>query len=90
VDEVAWLILEDNGPGFDSEVLQHLFERRVKGRDSSGHGLGLAFVDAVAHAHGGKATASNQEEGGARIVVVLPMAVAQGKQIQSPIIVAPK
>ncbi len=90
VDEVAWLILEDNGPGFDSEVLQHLFERRVKGRDSSGHGLGLAFVDAVAHAHGGKATASNQEEGGARIVVVLPMAVAQGKQIQSPIIVASK
>jgi signal transduction histidine kinase len=66
------LILEDDGPGFDSEVLQNLFERRVKGRASNGHGLGLAFVDAVARAHGGTVTAANRESGGAYIAVVLP------------------
>jgi signal transduction histidine kinase len=68
----ASLVVEDDGPGFDAEVLPLIFERRVKGRDSSGHGLGLAFVDAVARAHGGTASASNRAEGGARIVVTLP------------------
>jgi len=67
------MILEDDGLGFDSEMLLHLFERRVKGRDSSGHGLGLAFVDAVARAHGGSVAASNRESRGARITVTLPL-----------------
>ena len=55
-------------------MLDHLFERRVKGRDSDGHGLGLAFVDAVARAHGGTVAATNREGGGARILVTLPLA----------------
>lgn len=71
--ESASLILEDNGPGFDAEVLAHMFERRVRGRQSNGHGLGLAFVDAVARAHGGTVTAANRDGGGARIVVTLPL-----------------
>jgi len=70
----ASLILEDDGPGFDPEVLPYLFERRVKGRASNGHGLGLAFVDAVARAHGGVVSASNREGGGARLVFTLPRA----------------
>jgi signal transduction histidine kinase len=76
-DETAMMILEDNGPGFDSEVLQHLFERRVRGRDSNGHGLGLAFVDAVARAHRGSVTAANRDTGGARIAIALPLASEQ-------------
>ncbi len=74
----AVLTLEDDGPGFDPEVLQHVFERRVKGKNSSGHGLGLAFIDAVARAHGGSVTVSNREHGGARIVVTLPLGSASG------------
>jgi len=73
-NDAALLILEDDGPGFDPEISPHLFERRVKGRDSNGHGLGLAFIDAVARAHGGTARASNRKEGGAQIVVTLPLA----------------
>ena len=72
-DDMALLVLEDDGPGFAAEVIQHLFERRVKGRESNGHGLGLAFVDAVARAHGGTVTALNREQGGARIVITLPL-----------------
>ena len=74
----ASLILEDDGPGFDSEVLDHVFERRVKGRNSDGHGLGLAFVDAVAHAHGGTVSVTNRETGGARITVNIPFASEVG------------
>jgi signal transduction histidine kinase len=76
-DEAASLILEDDGPGFDAEVCPHLFERRVKGKESNGHGLGLAFVDAVVRAHGGAVTAGNREKGGARIAVTLPLALRQ-------------
>ena len=72
-NERASLELEDDGPGFTLEVLHHLFERRVKGRESTGHGLGLAFIDAVARAHGGTVIASNREEGGARITITLPL-----------------
>jgi signal transduction histidine kinase len=71
--KTALLELEDNGPGFAPEVSLAIFERRVKGSGSKGHGLGLAFVDAVVRAHGGDVSASNREGGGARISVTLPL-----------------
>ena len=89
-EDSAWLVVEDDGPGFDPEVLLHLFERRVKGRDSNGHGLGLVFVDAVARAHGGTVTASNREGGGARIAVTLPLATEQSSHSPAPAISASK
>ncbi len=77
-DNAATLTLEDNGPGFSHDVIPHLFERRVKGRDSNGHGLGLTFIDAVVRAHGGTAEAGNRANGGAHIAVTLPLAASQG------------
>jgi len=73
--DFATLIIEDNGPGFASEIIDHLFERHTKGSESEGHGLGLAFVDAVVRAHGGSVSASNRTTGGARLVVNLPLAL---------------
>ena len=72
-DEIAYLNVEDDGPGFADEVLEHVFERRVKGSRSSGHGLGLAFVEAVVRAHGGSIEASNRPGGGARLALTLPL-----------------
>ena len=72
-DDAALLIVEDNGPGFEPEVIPHLFERRIKGKSSNGHGLGLAFVDAVVRAHGGSVSACNREKGGAQITLLLPL-----------------
>jgi signal transduction histidine kinase len=72
--ETAKLVFEDDGPGFAEEVSREMFQRRVKGKDSSGHGLGLAFVEAVARAHGGTVSASNRPEGGARLTMTLPCA----------------
>ncbi len=76
-NDAAQITIEDNGPGFDTDVCPQLFERRVKGKDSNGHGLGLSFVDAVARAHGGTVTAGNREGGGARISVTLPASLAE-------------
>ena len=75
LEDSALLVVEDDGPGFESEVLSQIFERRVKGRNSTGHGLGLAFVEAVVRGHGGTIQASNGSEGGARLTITLPLAV---------------
>src|SRR6266567_2721237 len=74
VESDVSLIFRDDGKGFDQEIRSHLLERRIKGKNSSGHGLGLAFVDAVVRAHGGTVEASNAESGGAQISIVLPIA----------------
>ncbi len=68
----ADLVIEDKGPGFPLEIRRRAFERFVKGKNSSGHGLGLAFVDAVLRAHGGSASISNSPDGGAVVTLSLP------------------
>jgi signal transduction histidine kinase len=81
-EKTATLIVEDDGPGFASEIGIHMFEQRVKGRDSKGHGLGLAFVEAVVRAHGGSVTASNRPEGGALLSISWPREI--GDKIEVP------
>jgi signal transduction histidine kinase len=71
-ENTATMVVEDNGPGFASEIGLHMFEQRVKGRDSKGHGLGLAFVEAVVRAHGGTVAASNGPDGGALLSITWP------------------
>lgn len=73
----AILVVEDNGPGFAPEVGALAFERFVKGKNSPGHGLGLAFVDAVAQAHGGVAKVTDRPGGGATITLSLPAKVVE-------------
>jgi signal transduction histidine kinase len=73
----ACITLEDDGPGFAPDLLPRVFQRFVKGSDSEGHGLGLAFVSAVALVHGGHAIAHNRTQGGAQIIVQIPLAAAQ-------------
>ena len=73
----AELVIEDNGPGFSPDIGSQVFKRFVKGKNSPGHGLGLAFVDAVAQAHGGGARVSDRPGGGAVITLSLPASVLQ-------------
>ena len=63
----AELLILDNGPGFPSDIGPRVFERFVKGKHSPGHGLGLAFVDAVVQAHGGNISIADSPAGGALI-----------------------
>ena len=73
-DGNAELTVEDNGHGFSPAVRNQAFERFVKGNNSTGHGLGLSFVNAAIQAHGGQVEIADREGGGAVIVVTLPMA----------------
>ena len=71
--EHAELLIEDNGPGFPPEIGARVLERFVKGKHSPGNGLGLAFVDAVAQAHGGTVKISGRPSGGATVTLALPV-----------------
>jgi two-component system OmpR family sensor kinase len=58
--------VRDEGRGFDADFLSHAFEpfaRADPARSSHGAGLGLAIVDVIARAHGGRARAANTERG---------------------------
>lgn len=73
--------IEDDGPGFPPEMIDQVFQRFVKGRESQGHGLGLAFVKAIACAHGGSAHAENRGSArGIQIVVEFPVEFSDGMQ----------
>lgn len=73
----AKLVIEDDGPGFPAEIVDRAFERFVKGKHSPGHGLGLAFVNAVVQAHGGAVKLSDHLGGGACVTVSFPVSVLQ-------------
>jgi len=65
----------DAGPGFPPGFLPHAFERFSRADDArttTGAGLGLALVAAVARAHGGEAFARNRPGGGAEAGMVIP------------------
>lgn len=67
--------IADDGPGFASEDLPHVFEplyRSDKARSGGGAGLGLAIARRLARSHGGDVEAANAASGGARVTVTLP------------------
>jgi signal transduction histidine kinase len=69
------LHVTDEGPGFAAEFADHAFERFARAeesRTSSGAGLGLAIVAAVATAHGGTARIVRAAGGGAEVAIRLP------------------
>ena len=74
------LVIEvrDAGPGFPPDFLPHAFERfgrpdSGRARDAGGAGLGLAIVQAIALAHGGRAVARNDPRGGAVVRLEVPV-----------------
>ena len=64
--------IADNGPGIPEDVVGQLFEPYVTTKPK-GSGLGLAIVKKIIEEHGGMIWAENNETGGARIVIRLPV-----------------
>ncbi|MEM7351587.1 MAG: HAMP domain-containing sensor histidine kinase [Acidobacteriota bacterium] len=75
--EVVAITVDDDGPGFSAEALDHAGERFWRGessrsRESGGSGLGLAIAKAIAEAHGGHLELSNRSGGGGAVRLQLP------------------
>ncbi|HJR88325.1 MAG TPA: HAMP domain-containing sensor histidine kinase [Acidimicrobiia bacterium] len=62
----------DQGPGIPADLLPRVFERFVKGSDSTGTGLGLSIARDLVQAHGGEISASSPSEGGTIISFSIP------------------
>jgi signal transduction histidine kinase len=65
------LEVADSGPGLPEEAKRRVFEPFYSTKQN-GTGLGLAFVQHVAEAHGGSVTATNCPEGGAAFTITIP------------------
>ena len=61
----------DNGPGFDPEILDHVFELFQSTKQEKGSGLGLSIVKKIVDGHGGEISATNRAAGGAEITMIL-------------------
>lgn len=71
------LEVADNGPGIPEHHLPHIFEKFYRVREGErtaarGVGLGLAFVDWVARAHGGRVTVRSRVGHGSTFEVHIP------------------
>lgn len=76
-DDEIQMTVSDTGPGISTEALPNIFERLYRGdksrsRNEGGSGLGLAIARQLAAAHGGRLTAENLAQGGARFTLILP------------------
>jgi nitrogen fixation/metabolism regulation signal transduction histidine kinase len=66
------LHIHDNGPGFPEPLMARLFEPYVTSKEK-GTGLGLAIVRRIVEEHGGTIEASNPHDGGAAVILRLPL-----------------
>lgn len=67
----------DNGEGIPEEELKHIFERKYRGKRSSGKtagtGMGLHMAHYIAKAHRGTIEAESKSGEGCRITIVVPL-----------------
>ncbi|HFD31388.1 MAG TPA: HAMP domain-containing protein [Gammaproteobacteria bacterium] len=66
------LKITDTGPGIAEDMFDQLFEPYVTTKPK-GSGLGLAIVKKIVEEHGGMIFAENAKEGGASIIIRLPV-----------------
>jgi signal transduction histidine kinase len=74
----ATVSVSDQGPGLSSDLQDRVFDKFVRGRDSSvsGTGLGLYISRQILEAHDGDITVETAEAGGATFAFTLPVAAA--------------
>jgi two-component system OmpR family sensor kinase len=75
-DTSAYLWVSDSGPGVPPAEADRIFARFGRGSAMSaardGAGLGLAIVDSIVRAHGGRVELDRSDTGGARFTLVVP------------------
>ena len=71
--DLARISVEDTGPGIPAEIRDRLFEPFFTTK-AQGSGLGLSIVHAIVTQHGGSLEVGSSPEGGARLLLHLPLA----------------
>ncbi|MEZ9999936.1 two-component system sensor histidine kinase EnvZ [Vibrio lentus] len=77
-NKLAWVTVEDNGPGIPQDQVGKLFEPFTRGdtaRGSEGTGLGLAIVKRIVSQHQGAVVVNNRSEGGLKAQISFPVKV---------------
>jgi len=80
------LIVDDEGQGVDPEDVPHIFERFYRGsratRHRSGSGMGLAIVQGLAQAQGGRVSVEARAGRGARFLLFVPTNVRSSIEVE--------
>jgi signal transduction histidine kinase len=66
------ITITDTGEGIPEDLLPHVFDRFVKGPNSTGSGLGLAIAHDIIRAHGGSVEIQNRPGGGTVLTARFP------------------
>jgi PAS domain S-box-containing protein len=75
-EDVAQVIVADNGPGIPEPQREEIFGKGEQGADSSGSGIGLYLVHTIVSQYGGDVWVEDSHLGGAAFVVEVPLAVS--------------
>lgn len=84
-DKHIVITVRDEGIGISENELSRVFDRYFRSertREKPGAGIGLSVVQAIAHAHEGKATVRNHPNGGAEFSIVLPSSMCATKPLE--------
>jgi signal transduction histidine kinase len=65
------IVVKDNGAGIPPELLPHIFERGVSGREG-GSGIGLSICREIAQRHGGDIAIESEPRLGTTVTVEIP------------------
>lgn len=83
-EEVAEIVVADEGPGIPEEQISKIFERFYRSSDQhtrtvGGAGIGLAISRWIAHVHGGDIRVESRAGDGSRFIVTLPLSAEEPK-----------
>ncbi|KYP11221.1 MAG: histidine kinase [Limnobacter sp. CACIAM 66H1] len=82
--EQLFLTVADQGPGFRTDILEQVGTPYNSSKGRPGGGLGLFLVMNVARTLGGTLTVTNRQEGGAEVVIALPLNAMILQENKSP------
>jgi signal transduction histidine kinase len=74
-EQLAHVIVEDNGCGIDPDQLPKIFQLFVSGKGARGTGLGLPVSQKIVKEHGGQIHVESQVDRGTKFVLELPTVI---------------